>query len=231
MKKQNFGENRDLLKFDLVDQVLRSGLVDRFVYVPMFTPDDPAVEAAHICRHESTGGGGNQALVDFLDYCVVTEKRQVGQLENFFKPAGLPALVYAPEQILTAENRKQYFEGVEKLVEKRSLILIDPDVGLEEDSNDPGHLMYSEIRNIYNLMDEESIMMFTQRFPYDMYTEYLSMRTAEIKNQIPFSQPVSLDDLDSIIFFLPRNTDTLYSLVRVLKEYTEKYAQKKEPEG
>jgi hypothetical protein len=230
MKNQHFGENRDLLKFDLVSQVLASGLVEQLVYVPMLTPDDPALEAEHICRHESTGGGGNTELINFLDFCVVNEKRQVNQLEDYFKTAGRRAKVYAPDQIMTRENRRAYFQGLSKELSAKSLILLDPDSGLEDDDNDPAHLMYSEIRDIYNVIDTDSILMFTQRFPYDMYKEYLAMRTTEIKNQIPFSQPVSLDDLDTIIFFLPRTSQTLYRLVQVLKDYTQKYAQQAKSE-
>jgi hypothetical protein len=75
-------------------------------------------------------------------------------------------------------------------------------------------------------MDSGSILMFTQRFPDEMYEEYLNRRTYQIKAQIPGVQPVSLDDLDSIIFFLTRSDATLSQLVQVLKDYTQKYAQK-----
>jgi hypothetical protein len=228
VKNQHFGENRDLLKFDLVDQILKSGLVGQFVYVPMLTVDEPGKEAENICRHESTGGAGNVALMNFLDFCVVNDRRQVKQLETYFKEAGFQASVYAPEKVLTTENRKAYFEGIAPVYLENSLILIDPDMGLEDDDNNPANLMYSEIRDMYNLMEDDSILMFTQRFPYDMYEEYLGMRTSEIKSQIPLSQPVSIDDLDSIIFFLARNQSTLSRLIQVLTDYTKKYAQKAE---
>jgi hypothetical protein len=225
MKNQFLGENRDLLKFDLVNQILKSGLVEHLVYVPMLTPDDPGYEAENICRHESSGGSGNTELLNFLDYCVVNDKRQLTQLEDHFRDQGYQASVYSPQQILTRNNRKAYFERAGQILRNKSLVLIDPDKGLEENDNDPANLMYAELRDLYNSLDDDSILMFTQRFPYDMYTEYLGMRTAEIQTQIPFSQPVSLDDLDSIIFFLPRNNVTLSHLVQVLKDYTQKYAR------
>ena len=206
MKNQYFGENRDLLKFDLAEQILKSGLVERLFYVPMLTPDDPAYQAENICRHESTGGQGNTRLMDFLDYCVINEKRQVAQLENYFRDEGYTTGVYGSQKIITPENRRSYFESVKLIVQDKALILIDPDVGLEEDDSDPGDLLYSEIRDVYNYVDDGSILMFTQRFPRGMYEEYLAMRTAEIKRQIPFSQPVSLDDLDFHPLFLAQNS-------------------------
>jgi hypothetical protein len=228
MKNQLFGENRDLLKFDLVQHVLQSKLVDQFLYVPMLTPDDPDYKAENICRHESSGGAANEALLNFLDFCVINEKRQVGQLEKYFQQAGFGAKVYSPDLILTQENRKAYFEDLVANLAPRSLVLLDPDQGLEEVNNTPSNLKYSEIRSIYQGLDEDSILMFTQRFPYEMYEEYLGMRTAEIKDQVPFSQPVSLDDLDSIIFFLPKSTLAVNQLVHLLKEYTRQYYQKAE---
>jgi hypothetical protein len=228
MKNQFFGENRDLLKFDLVQHVLQSKLVDQFLYVPMLTPDDPDYKAENICRHESSGGAANEALLNFLDFCVINEKRQTVQLEKYFQQAGFGAKVYSPDLILTQENRKAYFEDLVADLAPRSLVLLDPDQGLEEVNSKPSNLMYSEIRDIYQSLDEDSILMFTQRFPYEMYEEYLGMRTAEIKDQVPFSQPVSLDDLDSIIFFLPKNTLAINRLVQLLKEYTRQYYQKAE---
>jgi len=226
LKNQHFGENRDLLKFDLVTEVLKSGLAEHFLYVPMLTPDGQGKETEHICRHESTGGGANAKLMDFLDYCVVNDKRQVSQLENYFNDLGYSAQVYAAEKYLTAENRESYFEEINWQIVPRSLVLIDPDMGLEEVADSSSNLKYAEIQDIYNALDDNSILMFTQKFPYEMYTEYLEARIAEIKNQIPSAQPVSLDDLDSIIFFLPKSTEMLDRLVGVLQEYTQKYYQK-----
>lgn len=226
MKNQHFGENRDLLKLDLVTEVLKSNLVEHFLYVPMLTPDDAGKEAANICRHESTGGGANTKLMDFLDFCVVNEKRQVSQLEGYFKELGYSAQVYAAEKYLTEENRESYFEEINWQISPRSLVLIDPDMGLEEAADSPANLRYAEIQDIYNAMDDNSLLMFTQKFPYEMYTEYLEARTAEIKNLIPSAQPVSLDDLDSIIFFLPKSPEMLQRLVGVLQDYTQKYATK-----
>lgn len=226
MKNQQFGENRDLLKFDLVTEILKSGLVEHFLYVPMLTPDAKAKEADHICRHESTGGGTNSQLLDFLDLCVVNNKRNVAELEKYFSDLGFSAKVYAPDTYLTAKNRESYFEKVNFQISPRSLVLVDPDKGLEEKANSPANLKYAELQAIYHALDENSLLMFTQKFPYEMYSEYVEARTAEIMTQIPGSRPVSLDDLDSILFFLPKTPEILNGLVTVLTDYTQKYAVK-----
>ena len=66
MKNQNFGDNRDLLKFDLVYQIAKKGLVDHFTYIPMLTKDETLKEEPEICRYEATGGSQNKDLMDFL---------------------------------------------------------------------------------------------------------------------------------------------------------------------
>ena len=56
MKNQTFGDNRDLLKFDLVNHIAGSGVVDRFVYVQMLTPDEVVKEEPHHYILSLSGG-------------------------------------------------------------------------------------------------------------------------------------------------------------------------------
>jgi hypothetical protein len=230
LKNQNFGDNRDLLKFDLVCQIAGAGLVENFTYVPMLTEDITGAEEMHICRHEATGGSENKQLMDFLDNAIINEKRNIGQLGAFFDQCGVKSRIYKKDTFFTPEGRETYFTGMDREMLTRSLIMIDPDIGLEEETNGPGHLLYADLDLLYNRMDQESFLMFTQRFPDDLYYEYLGRRTAEIKERIEGSQPVSLDDLDSIIFFLTKNTSLQSRLMQVLGEYIQKYAVKAEEE-
>jgi len=226
MKNQFFGDNRDLLKFDLVYEIAKSGLVDRFTYIPMLTEDEPQEEEPHFCRHEATGGAENQALLNFLDNTVIQEKRDIRQLNEFLQESGIKADIYSEDRFYTLAERRTYFDGIGKELLTGSLILIDPDKGLEECVNDDGNLMYTDLKNIYERMDENSCLMFTQRFPYEMYGEYLEMRCEEIQDMIPGARPVSLDDLDSIIFFLTRSKTLESRLLQFLGDYTKKYFTK-----
>lgn len=226
MKNQYFGDNRDLLKFDLVYQIVGNGLADRFTYIPMLTANEAQAEEPHICRYEASGGTQNKELVGFLDKAIINEKRNIGQLEEFFKSSGIPVFIYAREKIFAHEDRRAYFDGIGKSFLTKSLILVDPDKGLEEDTNGAGNLLFTELKSLYDRMDEDSCLMFTQRFPYDLYEEYLGMRCDEIKDQIPGSQPISVDDLDSIIFFMTKNPSLQKRLLSILQDYTRQYAKK-----
>lgn len=231
MKNQLFGENRDLLKFDLVCEILQRGLVKQFVYVPMLTEDDPQYEAAHICRHEATGGIGNRELLDFLDECIINGKRDIRQLEKFFQKCGIRATIYGKDDIFTHEGREDYFSGIGEELMEEALILVDPDVGLEDSINGSGNLLFSELKSLYERIDENSLLMFTQKFPYKLYREYLAIRVEDIQTQLPGTQPISLDDLDSIIFFLAKGQAVQQRLIRLLREYTGRYAEKKDKES
>jgi hypothetical protein len=226
VKNQYFGDNRDLLKFDLVFQIVKEGLADRFSYIPMLTEDVAEADGPDVRRCEASGGVRNAALVDLLDKSIINQKREIGQLDEFFKGNGIEANIYQKDVYFTHEGRKSYFSGIPRVWLTRSLILVDPDRGLEEDSNGAGNLLYSELAALYERMDDDSYLMFTQRFPYDLYEAYLGMRCAELKDRIPGSQPVSIDDLDSIIFFLTRNKFLQGRLVNLLKDYTQQYAKK-----
>lgn len=226
MKNQYFGDNRDLLKFDLVFQIVKEGLADRFTYIPMLTEDGVEAEEPDVRRCEASGGVKNTALLDFLDKAIVNEKRDVGQLDEFFKENGIEGQVYQKDIFFTHEGRKAYFSGIPQDFLVKSLILVDPDRGLEEDKNGAGNLLYSELASLYERMDDDSFLMFTQRFPYDLYEAYLGMRCAELKDRIPGSRPISIDDLDCIIFFLTKNKYLQGCLVNLLKDYTRQYAKK-----
>jgi hypothetical protein len=231
MKNQNFGDNRDLLKIDLVYEILKTRLVYQFIYIPMLTEDAEQKEEPHICRHDAIGGTGNVNLVEFLDKCIVNNKRKIAQLEELFKQAEIRTVVYKKDEFFTQEGRKVYFEGIKKDLLSNSLILVDPDKGLEDNKNDSGNLMYTELRDIYEKIDENSILMFTQSIPQNLYDDYLDMRTAEIKDIIPDCQPISLDDLDTIIFFMTRNKSLQNRLLQFLGEYAKKYAKSEDEEA
>ncbi len=228
MKNQDFGDNRDLLKFDLVCEIVSKGLVDQFTYVPMLTKDEERTEEQSVCRHSAVGGISNKELVNFLDECTINEKRNIGQLEDFFRKCSIKAAIYGKDRIFDPEFHVPYFSQIPKALLTNALILIDPDQGLEENINGPGNLLFSDLRKIYDRMDESSVLMFTQLIPQGLYDDYLSMRTEDIKYQVPGSQTISIDDLDTLIFFLTKNQSVLKGLIQVLKDYTQQYAQKAE---
>jgi len=225
MKNQYFGDNRDLLKLDLVFQIMKNGLVDRFTYIPMLTADSDQTEEPHICRYEAAGGTQNKALMDFLDKSIINEKRNIGELELFFRQNGMQIDIYGQNEIFKHAGREAYFDGIDTSLLKGAVILVDPDEGLAEDTEEAGNLLFSEIKMLYDRMDDNSYLMFTQRIPEDNFEEYLELRCGHIQDWIQESQPISLDDLDTIIFFMTKSQILQNNLLDLLKDYTQQYKQ------
>jgi hypothetical protein len=225
MKNQNFGDNRDLLKYDLIYEVFKTCPIGRFTYIPMLTPDVELKEESIVCRHGAIGTK-NIELTELLDRSIINQNRNIGQLEGFLKQSGISYSIYAKNDFFTHEGRNAYFDGIGNELLADSLILIDPDKGIVENGNSSENLMYSELRDIYERMDNHSALMFTQRFPNDLYEAYLSMLTGEIQNTISDANPISVDDLDTIIFFLTKNKRLESRFLALLKEYSERYSVK-----
>jgi hypothetical protein len=231
MKNQNFGDNRDLLKFDLVCQIMKKGLVGQFVYVPMLTADIARQEEPQFCRHESTGGAENKELMSFMDKCIINQKRNISQLADFFKECGIKGNIYNQDAFFTDVDRNAYFSGIRQSLLMGSLILVDPDKGLEDKVNNSGNLLFADLKGLYDRMDENSSLMFTQKFPDELHEEFLGKRQAQIKELMPDCQPISLDDLDSIIFILTKNQWLQQRLMQFLGDYVRQYARKDESVG
>ena len=149
MKNQYFGDNRDLFKFDLVYQMVEEGLVERFTYISMLTPNVTETFEYNACRTGAAGGTENRDLVDFLDRAAAGDKREISELEEFFRNKNITARIYSKDRFFTQADRRSYFGGIGQDLLTKSLILIDPDRGLEEDVNGDGNLLYSELAGIY----------------------------------------------------------------------------------
>lgn len=94
MKNQYFGDNRDLFKYDLILHIIQAGLVNRFIFIPMLTPDVPSSkstkrEGEQRDRSKAKAGRGNSDLVTFLDKFADRSKRDIKQLRGFFKKQGI----------------------------------------------------------------------------------------------------------------------------------------------
>src|SRR5665811_1656612 len=67
------------------------------------------------------------------------------------------------------DRRKQYFDSIHSSILNQSVILIDPDNGLEVKSMRSGtghkYLKYKELGTIYTRMDSNSIVIVYQHLP------------------------------------------------------------------
>jgi hypothetical protein len=129
MKHQYFGDSRDLFKYDFLLDVLANvrGL-ERLVLIPMLTPDDESREGERLA---SLPGRRRPSLAAFLRASRRDNRRQVTSLREYMASNGVNYLPYRDDECFEPAAREEYFASVPVRGLSRSLIFLDPDIGLE----------------------------------------------------------------------------------------------------
>lgn len=217
MKNQFFGDARDLFKFDLVEKILDgiNGL-KRFSFIAMLTRDGKSE------FKEDQPGGKNSNLNRFL-----TQNRRRGRnirrIKEYFDRRGVDILIDCRE--FCHKTRKAYFDEIPKAWLSHSLILLDPDNGLEPTKPDEKHVRYEEVKEIYNEMDEKSILMIFQYRPQrKSWKACIQEKINGLKKEIKESSPVlHIRDGTIAFFFLVKNPNLHDTLKQALEAYKECY--------
>ena len=225
VKSQYFGDNKDLFTYDLILHIMQAGLVKHFTFVPMLTEPDRTGDGGKSNREKAKAGTQNKGLVDFLDKCIKDGKRDIKQLERFFKNKGIMMTIYDGEGYFSSANRHKYFSEIGNGLLDESLVFVDPDIGLEVKNSGKEHLLYSEVNGLYRRMDDSSILMIYQYLPRRPHLEYLNMRCEELKEKVTDDFPVCIDDNEIAFFFLTKNKELEHSLMHVISEYAERYGE------
>lgn len=219
MKNQYFGDNKDLFKYDLVLKIMIAGLVEHFTFIPMLTkPDETNQGSKNNRKHASIS---NKELMNFLDECINRRQRDIGQIVTFFLRYGINMTIYGRNGYFSNQKRQSYFDGIESGLLSKSLILIDPDNGLEVKSSGEKHILYSEVKGLYERMDKGSILMVYQYFPRVSHQQYLNGRMQELKDRISGAHPVCIYDSEVAFFFLTKNEPPEHSLAHLISDYAE----------
>ena len=225
MKNQYFGDNKDLFQYDLVLMIMQAGLVERFTFVPMLTKPDVTNHGGKADRSYARAGTGNKELVSFLDDCINEGQKDIEQMVSFFQRYGIEMVMhYGKDAYFSYRKRQSYFAGIESRLLSKSLILVDPDNGLEVKKPGEKHLLYSEVKELYGRMDKASTLMVYQYFPRVNREEYLNQRMQELKDKVMGDFPVVVFDSEIAFFFLTKNEALEHRLIEVIGEYSERYS-------
>jgi hypothetical protein len=224
MKNQYFGDVRDLFKYDLVQQIMLDvKRLNRFLFVPMLTPDDSRADGGRTDYLRAKAGTRNRDLLEFLHGCVEEGRRDIHEIEGFFKPRGIETTIYGDGQApFSRHNRADYFTRIDDRLLYSALILLDPDIGLEVKDADEKHLMYAEVKQLYRRMRFNSLLMVFQYLPRENRPTYLYRRCMELKH-LTGDEPLHISDNEIIFFFLTKNKALKQELTKVLAEYGRSY--------
>lgn len=225
MKTQYFGDNKDLFNYDLIQEILSAGMVEHLTFVPMLTPDDNKGYGKKYDRSRARAGFKNTDLMSFLDECIKEGQRDIGQLEGYLARHHTRMTLYATDAYFTHRNRKQYFAGIGDGLLRKSLVFVDPDNGLEVKNPGKEHVLFSEVKDLYERMDRSSILMLAQHFPRMNQMEYMNSRSTELKEKVSGDFPVCIDNGEVIFFFLTKDHELEHRLIGVVGEYTKRYGK------
>jgi len=230
MKNQYFGDNRDLFKYDLILRIIKEiGSVNHFTFVPMLRPNMPDGEGTKRegekrDRDKAKAGTGNEELKNFLDKFEDKSKRDIEQLKSFFKKHDIGmTMYYGKNKYFSHQQRQEYFEQLENELSQKSLVFVDPDIGLQVKITRDKHIKYSEVKGLYEHMDTSSILMIYQHFPRKVHQQYLNTRSKELKEKVAGDWPICIDDNEIIFFFLTKDKALRKSLSGVISDYGEFY--------
>ena len=221
MKNQYFGDNKDLFTYDLVLHIIQAGLVEHFTFIPMLTSNDNTRHGSKYRRDKAKAGRENKELVSFLDECVMGGRRDIKQLGSFFGKYGIKMKIYGKD--FSHQQRQEYFEQIGGEFLSKSLIFADPDVGLEVKRSGKEHILYAEVKDLYQRMDKSSILMIYQYLPRQPRQGYLNMRCEELKEKVAGDYPVCIDDNEIAFFFLTKDESLEHSLTHLISNYVECY--------
>ena len=226
MKNQFFGDNKDLFKYDLVQQITKakSRLVDHFTFIPMLTEPGEKEHGRDTNRKKAKAGKKNKNLLCFLNQCVAEGRRNIKELESYLEKEHIKATIYGRDKYFCREESQEYFSQIQDKLLRKSLIFVDPDNGLEIDKSGKEHILYSEVKTLYDRMAKNSILMVFQYFPHENHPKYLSWRAKDLKDKIEGDLPLHIDNDKIIFFFLTKENGLLReSLGKVISKYGEAY--------
>ena len=228
MNNHCFGDNRDLFKYDLVFQIIKKGLASRFIFITMLTPDptgnkNARHEIAQRNRCKAKAGWNNNDLTAFLDQFQDKNNRDIRKLAGFFKEQEIETTIYCgKDKYFSDAGREEYFKQISDQLLRKSVIFVDPDMGLEVNKLTEKHIRYDEIKNLYQRMDQTSILMIFQYIPYVNRENYFLEVSKKLTEKIG-DLPIYISDNQVILFFLTKDAAARKTLAEVINEYREIY--------
>jgi hypothetical protein len=189
----------------------------------MLTSDDNNSDGRKTEYTKAKAGTLNKALMSYLKDCVDRNRRNIKEIEPYFESNGVE--IYIRKELFIHKNRRDYFSKVkvEKEFFSNSLVFVDPDIGLEIQQSREKHFLYYEAKDIYDYMDENSILMIYQHIPRENHKGYFCRRANELKKNVTEDWPICISDSEIIFFLLTKSCEVKDQLQRIINKYNGDY--------
>lgn len=231
MNRKHFGDQRDLFKFDLVRHIMKSlpGLTS-FTFIPMLTETDTKTDTDRGTKKDlgkavKTGKAGSQNSNLLLHVSrlqeIDSDLEYVQSLRHYFKNENILMDILHPHSF-THKEREKYFTGIFENFPKKSLVFLDPDIGLEESKPDQRHLLFEEVKMIYDHLDPGSILLIYQHFPRKVHEDYIRQRCSQL-SELTGSSPLTITDNEILFLLCTKSPGMQERLETVLESYANSY--------
>jgi len=230
MKKQYLGDVGDLFKYDLIQRILEGiSSLQGFIFIPMLTKNDPKSRDGNKrdfdeAKRKGRPGTNNKDLIKSLrKYNKINpNERDFTEVKKQFKSRDFEIRIYEERgnKYFTNNNRMrdEYFKNIPEGFLHKSLVFVDPDIGLQIKNPTERHLLYGEVKELYDRMDKDSILMIFQYFPREDHKGYLSRRANELR-ELTEDMPIYISDNEIIFFLSTKNRKLKSRLQGIINEY------------
>jgi len=154
-----------------------------------------------------------QEIENDLDY--------VQYLHYYFKNENILMDILHPHPF-THKERERYFQSIFENFPKKSLVFLDPDIGLEESKPDQRHLLLNEVKMIYDHLDTDSVLLIYQHFPRKVHEDYLRQRCSQLSD-LTGASPLTITDNEIIFFLCAKSPAIQENLELALEKYANSY--------
>jgi hypothetical protein len=201
-----------------------------FTFVPMLTEEEPATgkkktRVKDLGLAQKTGRAGTQ---NFELMEAMGRLQEIGDdleyfhgVQSYFKKENILVDVLYKDTF-SHEHRVNYFNKMFENFPINSLIFLDPDTGLEVKNPTQRHLLFDEVKKIFDCMDHQSVLMIYQHLPRVTRVGYIQKRCRELA-ALTHSQPETITDNEIVFFILTKNPQFKTRLCAVLGDYADSY--------
>ncbi|MEI7856580.1 MAG: hypothetical protein WCH85_03645 [Methanomicrobiales archaeon] len=231
MNRKHFGDQRDLFKFDLVRHIMKSMPdLTSFTFIPMLTAADTKTDKDSSTKKDlgkalkaGKAGSKNSNLLLHISRLqeIDSDLEYVQTLRYYFKNENILMDILHPHSF-THKERKKYFKSIFENFPKRSLVFLDPDIGLEESKPDQRHLLFDEVKMIYDHLDPGSLLLIYQHFPRKVHQDYIRQRCSQV-SALTGSSPLTITDNEIIFLVCAKSPGMQERLETVLESYANSY--------
>jgi len=160
MKNQYFADARDYFKYDALERILVTDhAVEQITCIWMLT------------RPDLTGQGRVPFVPDpelpeltrFFQERLEADRRRVSEMPAYLSRHGHRVFSYRDDrEDFSFWTRAKYFAEIPDNALRHSVVFFDPDVGLEPGHPTEKHLLFAELEEVFQRMDESSTAVIFQ---------------------------------------------------------------------